>query len=135
MRSVVEQGTTIRLARPTDNLRRNCEIYQKGLGFSVLASYDDDQGFDGIVLGNSGDSYHLKFTHHRGTLVGRAPSQDDVIIFYIEDLKLWQHGCNQTESADFKKVASYNPHRDSRGLTYEDVDGYRVVFQNENWTV
>ena len=67
--------------------------------------------------------------------VGYNENDEDDYAFYIEDLKLWQHGCNQTESAGFKKVASYNPYWDSRGLTYEDVDGYRVVFQNENWTV
>ena len=132
---MIKQGTTIRVARPTDNLNSISEMYQKGLGFRILAKFEDHEGFDGIVLGNSGDSYHIEFTHHRGTTVGKAPTQDNLLVFYIEDPERWKDACNQAESAGFKKVASYNPYWDLVGLTYEDVDGYRVVFQNGPWNV
>ena len=37
-------------------------------------------------------------------------------------------------AAGFRPVASYNPYWDRSGRTFEDVDGYRVVLENEAWT-
>ena len=34
----------------------------EGLGFEVLAQFEEYDGFDGIVLGHKKHSYHLEFT-------------------------------------------------------------------------
>ena len=36
-------------------------------------------------------------------------------------------------SAGFEPVPSYNPYWDIMGATFEDADGYRVVFQRAPW--
>jgi hypothetical protein len=126
----------LRVARPTDQLDRISHMYQTGLGLSSLYSFKDHDGFDGVILGQPGWCYHLEFTHHKeGGPVGRAPTQDHLIALYLPDVQQWTSRCDAMISAGFHKVASYNPYWDVHGATFEDVDGYRVVLQNEAWAV
>jgi len=85
------------------------------------------------LLGNNGLQYHFEFTHHHGHVVGKAPTQDNLLVFYLPDRKDWQAACIQMESAGFIPVQSYNPYWDKDGRTFEDVDGYRVVLENSAW--
>ncbi|MBQ0754204.1 MAG: hypothetical protein KBT87_11005 [Gammaproteobacteria bacterium] len=130
---MIGKGATIRIARPTDNLSSVAEMYQRGLGFNVLAEFHDHDGFDGIILGNPDDHYHLEFTHHHGVAVGGAPTADNLLVFYIEEKAHWSRSCERLESAGFIPVPSYNPYWDVNGKTYQDIDGYRVVLQNAEW--
>jgi len=132
---MISKGTTIRIARPTDNLSAIAEMYEKGLGFKVLAKFDDHEGFDGVILGNPNENYHLEFTHHHGTFAGNAPTDDNLLVFYIENAAEWEQSCAQLESSGFVQVTSYNPYWDTHGKTYKDLDGYRVVLQNSSWGV
>lgn len=57
-------------------------------------------------------TYHFEFTHHRGTVVGRSSTQDNLLVFYILDNEVWLHNCNQMVEAGFMFVLSYNPNCD-----------------------
>jgi len=130
----MKPGPTIRVVRPTDNLAAIAEMYAKGLGFDVLAEFEDHRGFDGVILGHPKQPYHIEFTSQRGHEVGKAPTRDDLLVFYIPDKNDWETGCEQMISAGFRKMPSYNPYWDLQGRTFEDIDGYRVVLQNAAWT-
>lgn len=130
----MKPGFVMRVARPTDNLTAIAGMYQKGLGFEILAEFQDHDGFDGMVLGHPAQPYHIEFTTHRGHKVGNAPTQDNLLVFYIPDQQEWNESCEQMLSAGFRSVSSYNPYWDVRGKTFEDLDGYRVVLQNATWT-
>ena len=132
---MISKGTTLRIARPTDNLSKIAEMYQKGLGFEILAAFENHQGFDGVILGNPNENYHLEFTHHRGTSIGSAPTDDNLLAFYIADNDQWEEACTLLEASGFIHVTSYNPYWDVRGKTYKDLDGYRVVLQHSEWVV
>jgi prolyl oligopeptidase len=132
---LIAKGTILRVARPTDNLPEIVEMYKSGLGFSVLAEFENHQGFDGVVLGNPDESYHIEFTHHQGTAVGKAPTDDNLLVFYIENREEWEKACAQAASSGFTHLPSYNPYWDVLGKTYQDIDGYRVVLQNSGWSV
>ncbi len=123
----------MRVARPTDHLDSVVKMYRTGLGFEVLGSFEDHDGFDGVMLGHKGSGYHLEFTHHRGQHVGRAPTKDHLLVFYIPDEAEWNARCEQMSQAGFLAVPSYNPYWDRHGKTFEDIDGYRVVLQNSRW--
>jgi catechol 2,3-dioxygenase-like lactoylglutathione lyase family enzyme len=123
----------LRVARPTDNLQAISEMYQHGLGLGVLSHFEDHEGFDGIMLGNPEMSYHFEFTHHRGHAAGKAPTQDNLLVFYIPNESQWERQCRKMTEAGFKLVASYNPYWDREGKTFEDLDGYRIVLQNSDW--
>ena len=125
----------IRVARPTDNLTTIKHMYINGLGFTLLSEFTDHDGFDGVMLGQPNAPYHLEFTAKMGHTAGTAPTQDNLLVFYIPEQDEWDERCEQMCQAGFIEVPSFNPYWDVRGRTFEDVDGYRVVLQNAAWTV
>jgi catechol 2,3-dioxygenase-like lactoylglutathione lyase family enzyme len=125
--------TKLRIARPTDNLPEVVRFYRDGLGLEVLASFENHQGFDGVMLGNHDFPYHLEFTHQRGHKVGKAPTQDNLLVFYLPNAAEWKNAVERMQKHGYEPVKSYNPYWDAQGRTFEDVDGYRVVLQNASW--
>ncbi len=123
----------LRVARPTDHLDDITSMYMAGLDFQLLAGFKEHAGFDGSIIGHPDHNFHLEFTHHSGTTVGNAPTKDNLLAFYIPDRKEWTERCEKMIQAGFKGVSSYNPYWDEIGKTFEDLDGYRVVLQNEEW--
>lgn len=130
---MITKSTKIRIARPTDNLAQVAQMYIDGLGFEIIAQFNNHQGFDGIMVGHHDHLYHLEFTHHQGTIIGKAPSSDNLLVFYIADTDEWEAQCSQMRFAGFQEVKSYNPYWDAAGKTFADVDEYRVVLQNREW--
>ena len=124
---------TLRVARPTDNIDALLPFYRDGLGLQVLGSFDDHEGFDGVMLGLPGVPYHFEFTHRRGHRVGRSPTQDHLVVLYLPEVSEWQEAVARMQRAGFPPQASYNPYWDVAGMTFEDPDGYRVVLQNAAW--
>jgi hypothetical protein len=121
----------LRVARPTDHLEVIVAMYLAGLGFEVLGQFKDHEGFDGVILGNSELGYQLEFTQQAGHPAGRAPTKDNLLVFYHPERDSWASACARMELAGFQGVASWNPYWDARGRTFEDPDGYRVVLQND----
>ncbi len=109
-------------------------FYRDGLGFAVLARFEDHDGFDGVVLGHPGAPWHLEFTRERGHVSGRAPSEEHLLAFYLPDRAEWEAAVARMRAAGFAPVPSRNPYWDAQGLTFEDPDGYRVVLQNAAWS-
>ena len=130
----MSMDTHLRIARPTNQLETIVAMYKDGLGLDTLGSFEDHQGFDGVMLGNAGMEYHFEFTHHRGHPVWKAPAKDNLLVFYIPNRDEWDARCKQMEVAGFTPVPSYNPYWDKSGKTFEDLDGYRVVIQNADWS-
>lgn len=124
----------LRVARPTDNITRLRPFYEAGLGFFELASFEDHNGFDGLVLGHPHWPYHLEFTHHHGHAVGGAPTQDNLLVFYLPEPDDWTAAVARMEAAGFSPVSAYNGYWDVNGRTFEDADGYRVVLQQAAWS-
>ena len=124
---------TLRIARPTDNLQAIATMYEKGLGMQVLSQFEDHDGFDGIMVGQPNAPYHLEFTTKKGHAAGRAPTQDNLLIYYIPNDQEWTRACQRMIQAGFVSVSSFNPFWDLYGKTYEDLDGYRIVLQNTPW--
>ncbi len=123
----------LRVARPTDDLLAVVRFYREGLGFTVLTEFHDHAGFDGVMLGHPGALYHLEFTCKRGHTVGRAPTQDNLLVFYLPEREDWQRAVERMEKVGYSPVPAFNPYWDKQGKTYEDPDGYRVVLQNARW--
>lgn len=126
-------GLTLRVARPTDHLSAITAMYERGLGFPVLAKFLDHDGFDGAILGIRENPYHIEFTTRPGEHAGRAPTEEHLLVFYIPDRAEWEARCARMIVAGFRGVSSANPYWDVHGRTFEDLDGYRVVLQNSAW--
>ncbi|NJR31811.1 MAG: VOC family protein [Chamaesiphon sp. CSU_1_12] len=128
-------GKTIRIARPTDRLEEVVKFYTDGLGLQILDRFENHQGFDGVMVGLPGSPYHLEFVHQRGHVVGRAPTLDNLLVFYIPDPQEWQQAIDRIKASGYLPVKSYNPYWDNNGVTFEDPDGYRIVLENTDWDV
>jgi catechol 2,3-dioxygenase-like lactoylglutathione lyase family enzyme len=129
----MKPNTTLRVARPTDHFEEVIRFYGDGLGLTVIGSFADHDGFDGVMLGVPGEPYHLEFTQLRGHAAGRAPSADNLLVFYLPDENDWQVAVERMRGAGYEPVASFNPYWERSGCTFEDPDGYRVVLQNAPW--
>jgi len=123
----------MRVARPTDQLDEVVAFYRDGLGLDELGGFADHDGFDGVMLGSPGQPYHLELTRQKGHSVGRAPTRDHLLVFYLPDRSDWQAAVDRMKRHGLVPVASYNPYWDRSGVTFEDPDGYRVVLQNASW--
>ncbi|HPF45283.1 MAG TPA: VOC family protein, partial [Emcibacteraceae bacterium] len=119
--------------RPSDDLEALVCFYRNGLGFEIIDRFLGHNGFDGIMLGKKGWPYHFEFTRSHDHVAGKAPTEDNLIIFYLPDHTEWQGAVSRMENAGYAPVKSFNPYWDVQGRTYEDPDGYRVVLQNAKW--
>lgn len=108
-------------------------MYCRGLGLRVVGTFEDHDGFDGVMLGIAGAGYHFEFTYCRSHPVAPAPTPEDVAVLYMPVEEEWRAGCARMLAAGFKPVASFNPYWDTRGRTFEDPDGYRTVLQQAAW--
>ncbi len=130
----MNKRTTLRVARPTDRLDDVVRFYVVGLGLEKLGSFENHDGFDGVMVGAPEAPYHLEFTHQRGYAVGGAPTKDNLLVFYLPDDGEWTSAVDGMVAAGYTPVPSLNPYWDRSGRTFEDPDGYRVVLQNAAWS-
>jgi catechol 2,3-dioxygenase-like lactoylglutathione lyase family enzyme len=126
---------TLRVARPTDDLDRLLPFYRDGLGLSLLFRFEDHDGFDGVLLGREGAPYHFEFTRARGHAAGGAPTRDNLLVFYLPEEAAWRGAIERMAGAGFAPVPAFNPYWDRAGVTFEDPDGYRIVFQRAAWSI
>jgi catechol 2,3-dioxygenase-like lactoylglutathione lyase family enzyme len=125
----------LRIARPSDDLAAVVRFYRDGLGFEVLHEFRGHDGFDGVMLGHPAAAYHLEFTHSAAHSAGRAPSGENLLVFYMPDERESRAAVTRLERAGYGAVESVNPYWERHGRTFEDPDGYRVVLQNDGWPV
>ena len=130
---MMNKQTRLRVARSTDHLEEVVRFYVEGLGLDQLGSFEDHEGFDGVMPGTPGAPYHLEFTHQRGHTVGRVRTKENLLVFYLPDEDEWTAAVDRMEAAGYQSGPSLNPYWDRYGRTFEDPDGYRVVLQNAAW--
>jgi catechol 2,3-dioxygenase-like lactoylglutathione lyase family enzyme len=108
-------------------------MYRRGLGLHVVGSFEDHEGFDGVMLALPGADYHFELTYCRAHPVAPAPTPEDLVVLYVPAAAEWRTACASMLAAGFTPVASHNPYWEARGRTFEDPDGYRIVLQQDDW--
>ncbi len=84
------QPHKFRVARPTDNLDALRHFYVDGLGLTVLGTFEDHDGYDGLILTTETGGYEIEFTRHADGSPCPAPSQDNLLVFYFDDPDGWR---------------------------------------------
>jgi len=125
--TMIPRHAVLRIGRPTNNLEEITKMYVEGLGFEVIGGFDGHSGFNGRMVGHPKHHYHLEFTTHVTEPAGRAPSQENLLVFYLPDADEYKAAIQRMSGSGFKKVKSFNPFWDGGAETFEDLDGYRVV--------
>ena len=127
------QPQHLRIARPVTSVSKSCAMYCHGLGLKKVAEFIDHAGFNGCMAGMDGISWHLEFTQCQFHPIKPSPTPDDILVLYFPDKDSWHLICQRMDDAGFSRVKSFNPYWESKGVTFEDDDGYRVVIQNMHW--
>lgn len=127
----------LRIARPTKSIQDLLPFYVDGLRFEKTCSFTQHDGFDGVMLGHPSLPYHFEFTTENGHDPGRAPTKDNLLVFYLPVKEDWQSAVARMEKAGHQAVKSWNPYWDAegKGKTFEDADGWRIVLWNGGWNV
>ena len=120
----------IRIARPTDQLDKVAAFYRDGLGFRELGRFEGHDGYDGVMLGLPGSTYHLEFTRRAGGSPCVAPSHDNLLVLYIPDPVDLSRLRSRLEQLGHVCVEPENPYWLDKSVTFEDPDGWRVVLCN-----
>ncbi len=120
----------MRVGRPTDNLEQITKMYADGLGFEIIGGFDGHGEFSGRMLGHPKHHYHLEFTTHSKEKAGRAPTLENLLVYYVPNNVEFAKAIDKISRSGFKKVNSFNPYWEGGAQTFEDVDGYRVVINN-----
>ncbi|MCP9836130.1 VOC family protein [Cyanobium sp. N.Huapi 1H5] len=124
----------LRIARPVSDLPRSVRMYKLGLSLEEIDSFEDHEGFDGVMLGVSGAGVHFEFTFCRQHPVSPSPTAEDLLVFYVPEPQKWNRRCELLLQAGFAEVRSFNPYWERLGRTFADPDGYRVVIQRSEWS-
>jgi len=122
--------TQVRIARPTDRLEEVVAFYRDGLGLPEIARFENHDGYDGVMLGLPGKTYHLEFTQHASGSPCPAPSADNLLVLYIPDAKELAILLESLERQGHEPVEPENPYWVHDSVTFEDPDGWRVVLCN-----
>jgi catechol 2,3-dioxygenase-like lactoylglutathione lyase family enzyme len=120
----------IRVARPTSRLREVVQFYHDGLGLPIIDSFEDHEGYSGVMLGLPGHDYHLEFTRHTAQTPCPAPSKENLLVLYMPDRDAIDRLVSRLAALGRTAVSSENPYWETRGLSFEDPDGWRVVLMN-----
>ncbi len=123
----------LRIAHPSRSLQASAGFYTRAFGLEVLERFTDHEGFDGVILGRAGWPYHLELTHRSEHPVSPRPTAEDLLVLYLPDRAQWNDAIRRVRSTGAHPVPSSNPYWESRGLTFEDPDGYRIVIANIGW--
>lgn len=128
------KASQIRIARPTDRLKEVVEFYRQGLGLNIIGSFNDHEGYDGVMLGMPDASVHLEFTHHTSGSPCPAPTRDNLLVFYFDIHADYQKAVDQLRSIGAKEVEPENDYWIDKGTSFEDPDGWGIVLFNGIFT-
>jgi GNAT superfamily N-acetyltransferase len=118
----------VRIARPTDRLDDVVRFYCAGLGLPELDRFAGHAGYQGVLLGLPGSHYHLEFTRHERGSPGPAPTRDNLLVLYFDDLPQMETVATRLAALGHLPVAAENPYWIENGaVTVEDPDHWRVV--------
>lgn len=117
----------MRVARPTDQLRRVIEFYEVGLGLTRIGEFWEHNGFDGVMYGLPDANVHLEFTRHLAGSPCPAPTKDNLLVFYLPDWGVISDVAKKLAEMGYPAVEAENPYWEDAGITIEDPDGWRIV--------
>lgn len=118
----------VRVARPTDKLPEIERFYCQGIGLKKLGGFQGHDGYDGVMIGLPGFSYHLEFTQHVHGSPCPAPSRDNLLVLYLPRQQSIDEVVQRLAHMGYLPVEPENPYWQRKGATtIEDPDGWRVV--------
>ena len=122
----------IRVARPTRDLDAARRFYGEGLGLPVVASFEDHDGYSGLVFGLPDASRQLELVWHEAA--APSPTEEDQLVLYLGSAEEVATAASRLRAAGPEPRQAVNPYwGQNGGVCFVDPDGYWVVLSPEDW--
>lgn len=122
----------MRVARPSRNLNDTMRFYRDAVGFTVIASWQDHDGYSGTVLAIGDASRQLELLEFAG--VDPAPTSEDQLVLYLGSLAGVRSVAERIRAAGYGPTISANPYWAREGAAcFRDPDGYWLVLSPSSW--
>jgi catechol 2,3-dioxygenase-like lactoylglutathione lyase family enzyme len=121
----------MRIARPTTDVGRIRRFYEEVLELTVLWSFADHHGFDGVIFGVPDERSQLELVQAPHG-VTPSPTVEDALVLYFADPSAMADVAARLRAAHTPEVPSddheLNPYWPRSGATtFVDPDGYRLI--------
>jgi catechol 2,3-dioxygenase-like lactoylglutathione lyase family enzyme len=121
----------IRIARPTRDLDKAVAFYRL-LELPVLASFEDHDGYNGVVLGLPDTSKQLELVQYEGEIP--APTGEDQLVLYLGSAERVSREAARIHAAGFEPEAAANPYwARNAAVCFVDPDGYWLILSPDAW--
>jgi hypothetical protein len=121
----------IRVARPTRNLERATGFYRL-LELPVIASFEDHDGYSGVVFGMPDASRQLELVLHEDEVPG--PTREDQLVLYLGSAEAVARAKERIRAAGFEPQVAANPYWMRNGaVCFVDPDGYWLILSPDAW--
>lgn len=118
-----------RVARHTNNLEAIKFFYTTVLGFDILGSFENHDGYDGVFIGKKELDWHLEFTKS-DEIIKFDFNEDDSLVFYPTSKEEYNKIIKSLEINAINTIIAKNPYWNENGKMVLDPDGYRVIISN-----
>jgi catechol 2,3-dioxygenase-like lactoylglutathione lyase family enzyme len=126
-------GMAVRVARPTRNLDAAAAFYGDALGLPVLGSFDDHDGFSGVIFGLPDASRQLELV--AAPDAKPAPTAEDQLVLYLGSAARVASAARRLQAAGHEPAISPNPYwADAGAVCFVDPDGYWLVLSPQSWS-
>jgi catechol 2,3-dioxygenase-like lactoylglutathione lyase family enzyme len=131
--SEITSRMAVRVARPSRDLQAAAAFYRDLVGLPVLGSFDDHDGFSGLILGLPDASRQLELVAVSDA--GPAPTAEDQLVFYLGTTERVEQAAGRIRLAGHEPRVSPNPYWANVGaVCFVDPDGYWLVLSPQSWT-
>lgn len=126
---------TFRFARHTNNLEQLKVFYIDVLGFELLGSFENHNGYDGIFVGKPTENWHLEFTQ-TSEKVNHSFDDDDILVFYPNTKLGFDSIIEKLKTNKIEFIEAKNPYWKINGKTILDPDGFHIIISDlkTKWT-
>lgn len=121
----------LRIARHTNRIEQITEFYVGIIGLQIIGEFQNHDGYDGIFLGKKGLNWHLEFTTSNDCDANHFPDDDDLLVFYPESDKEFDHIIANIEAKGIEKLQAKNPYWNANGILIKDPDNYGVILSKQ----
>jgi catechol 2,3-dioxygenase-like lactoylglutathione lyase family enzyme len=122
----------VRVARPTRDLEAAAAFYRDTLRLPVLASFEDHDGFSGLILGVPDASRQLELVASADA--EPAPTAEDQLVLYLGSIEDVETAAARIRAAGHEPRSSPNPYWAKVGaVCFVDPDGYWLVLSPQSW--